>query len=142
MKVSRIFLFMLIISVIALIVGCSKLSQIKGSISGTVFRDGRPIMGQIQVLNPKTLGSVKTEPVNNAGHFIIADVPPGEYLLAFLGPTSAPIGEYMYVKVVMGRPETGIVFEITEKDPKVTELMDKIKAEGGAGGATGANTGK
>ena len=64
---------------------------------------------------------------------MIPDVPPGEYLLSFMGPTAMPLGEYMYVKVAMGRPVTGITFEITEKDPKAIELIEKVKAEKAAG---------
>jgi hypothetical protein len=87
-------------------------------------------MGQIQLLDPKTGGSLKTEPVNNQGHFIISDIPPGEYLLAFLGPSSAPMGEMKYVKIQPGRPNTDIVFEISEQDPLAVELREKSLGSG------------
>jgi hypothetical protein len=127
-------------------VACPQLQKLNGSIAGTIFDQGRPgMMGQIMVVNPRTLASVKIEPVKNSGHFIIPDVPPGEYLLQFLGPTAMPLGEYKYVKVQPGRPITNLEFEIREKDPKVQELLDKIaaeKAEGTTTPAPASGTGK
>ena len=127
MKLTTVLFSLALTAVIA--AGCSQIMEIKGSISGTVYMNGRPLMGQIQVLDPKTKGSVKTEPVKNSGHFIIPDVKPGEYLLAVIGPAGAPLGEFMYVRVAPGRPVTGIEFEVTEVDPKVQELLDKVAAE-------------
>jgi len=137
MKSSFILSFILIFTVVTLAASCAAVMKIKGSVSGNVFRDGRPMMGQIQLLNPKTQSSIKTEPVNNQGHFIISDVPPGEWLLAFIGPTGAPIGNFKYVKVMMGRPVTGVQFEIFEDDPKATELIERVKAEKEAAAAGG-----
>jgi hypothetical protein len=118
--------------------GCQALSKLGGSASGTVYNNGRPIMGQIQLLDPKTGGSLKTEPVNNQGHFIISDITPGEYVLAFLGPSSNPLGEFKYVKIQPGRPNTDIVFEITESDPLAVQLLEKLK--GGAAGTESEGT--
>ena len=87
-------------------------------------------MGQIQLLDPKTGGSIKNEPVNNQGHFIISDIPPGEYILAFLGPSSAPFGEFKYVRIQPGRPNTDIVFELSESDPLAIELLAKVRGTG------------
>lgn len=100
-----------------------------GAIAGTVYNNGRPIMGQIQLIDPKTETGITTNAVNNSGHFIFQDIPAGEYFLAFLGPASNPIGNFKYVKVMTGRPLTDVVFEITEKDPKVVELIKKIESE-------------
>ena len=140
MKKSYFLSFILILAVITLFVGCDRLTKIKGSVSGNVFRDGRPMMGQIQILDPRNHKSIKTEPVNNQGHFIIGDVPPGEWYLAFLGPNGTPLGNFKYVRVKTGRPETGIVFEIFEPDPKVEELEAKLKAEKEAETAGGSGT--
>ncbi len=133
MMFSRYILLATVIMLISQLTACSTLSNIKTSVSGTVYNNGRPMMGQIQVLDPKTNGSLKTEPVNNQGHFIITDVPSGEWILAFLGPSSAPLGELKYVKVSMGRPVTDIAFEIRDVDPLVQALRERLateKAEG------------
>ena len=135
MRLSRIFFIIAAIGIVMTIASCAAVSKIKGSVSGTVYNNGRPLMGQIQVIDPKTFGSITTQPVNNQGHFIISDVPPGEWILAFLGPSSNPLGEYKYVKVRPGRPETGLVYELTEVDPKVQELLDRIKTEQAEGEA-------
>ncbi|MCD6216811.1 carboxypeptidase regulatory-like domain-containing protein [bacterium] len=129
MKFSHLLLLTAVIMVVSQLTACSALAKIKSSVSGTVYNNGRPMMGQIQLIDPKSNGSMKTEPVNNQGHFIISDVPSGEWLLAFLGPSSAPLGNYKYVKVALGRPVTDIAFEIQEVDPLVQELLDKIAAE-------------
>jgi hypothetical protein len=128
MKIVYFLSLLVILGIAAQSAGCSRMMQIKGSVSGNVFRDGRPMMGQIQLLDPKNQKSIKTEPVNNQGHFIVSDVPPGEWLLAFIGPSGAPMGNFKYVKVLTGRPVTGVVFEIFEVDPKVEELNQKLKA--------------
>ena len=100
-----------------------------GSIAGTVYNNGRPVMGQIQLLDAKTQDIVATEPINNSGHFIIQDVPAGGYFLAFFGPSSHPIGNMKYVKLSEDKPLLDVVFEITEKDPKVEELKKRIESE-------------
>jgi hypothetical protein len=130
MKLSLIICSFVVLAVINASLGCDAISKIGGSASGTVYFHGRPHMGQIQLLDPKTGGSLKTEPVNNQGHFIISDIPPGEYLLAFLGPSSAPMGEMKYVKIQPGRPNTDIVFEISEQDPLAVELREKSLGSG------------
>lgn len=129
MKFSRLLLLAAVIMLVSQLTSCAAISKIKGSVSGTVYNDGRPLMGQIQLIDPKSYGSVKTEPVNNQGHFIISQVPPGEWFLAFLGPSAAPLGELKYVKVTPGRPITDIVFEIRDVDPLVQDLIERIKAE-------------
>jgi len=127
---NQIILKLTLVSVALVLTATGCLYYLRGEIvAGTAFYEGRPIMGQIQVVNPKTMKPVKTDPVNNQGHFIISDIWPGEYFLSFIGPATAPLGEFMYIKVEMGRSITGLTFEITEKDPKVTELLDKIKSE-------------
>jgi hypothetical protein len=133
MNFSRLLLLTAVIMLVSQLTACSTLSNIKSSVSGTVYNKGRPMMGQIQLIDPKTFGSMKTEPVNNQGHFIISDVPSGEWLLAFLGPSSAPLGEYKYVKVALGRPVTGIAFEIWDVDPLVRALLDRIASEKASG---------
>ena len=129
MNFSRLLLLAAVIMLVSQLTACTAISKIKGSVSGTVYNNGRPLMGQIQLIDPKSGGSVKTEPVNNQGHFIISDVPPGEWILAFLGPSSAPLGEYKYVKVTPGRPITDIVFEIRDVDPLVQDLKERINAK-------------
>lgn len=128
MKVSKIVFLIILLALLAL--SCDRVSSIHGSVAGTVYRDGRPQMGQIQVIDPKTGNSIITEPVSNAGHFIIPGVPPGEWLLGFLGgPSASPLGEMMYVRVQPGRPVTNLEFEILDADPKVEELLQKIQQE-------------
>ena len=100
MKIVYFLSLLVILGIAAQSAGCSRMMQIKGSVSGNVFRDGRPMMGQIQLLDPKNQKSIKTEPVNNQGHFIVSDVPPGEWLLAFIGPSGAPMGNFKYFKVL------------------------------------------
>lgn len=128
MKFSHFILLATGIMFLSQLTACATLANIKSSVSGMVYSNGRPMMGQIQVLNPKTNGSLKTEPVNNQGHFIITDVPAGEWILAFLGPSSSPLGEFKYIKVSMGRPLTDVVFEIWEVDPLVQDLRDRLAA--------------
>lgn len=133
MILSRLLLVASLCMIVSQFASCGKLAEIKGSVAGTVYNNGRPLMGQIQLIDPKSGGSIKTEPVNNQGHFIISSVPPGEWVLAFLGPSSAPLGEYKYVKVTPGRPVTDLVFEIRDVDPLVQDLKDRINAKKGAG---------
>lgn len=133
MNFSRFLLLAAVIMVLSQLAACATLSNIKSSVSGTVYNNGRPMMGQIQVLDPRTNGSLKTEPVNNQGHFIIMNVPSGEWILAFLGPSSAPLGEFKYIKVSMGRPLTDLVFEIQDVDPLVQDLRDRIAASKNVG---------
>lgn len=129
MNYSRLLLIAAVIMVASQLTACTAISKIKSSVSGTVYNNGRPLMGQIQLIDPETYGTVKTEPVNNQGHFIISQVPAGEWFIAFLGPSATPLGELKYVKVSMGRPVTEIVFEIRDVDPLVQDLKERINAK-------------
>jgi len=134
MYFSKFLMCTIVAIMISQTASCAAIGKIKGSIAGTVYNNGRPTMGQVQLLDPKTKGSIKTQPVNNSGHFIIQDVPPGEWVLAFLGPASNPIGNLKYVKVLPGRPLTDLVYEITEEDPLVADLLERVAAQSGEKG--------
>lgn len=100
------------------------------SISGTVYKNGRPITGLIHVIDIKTGNVVTREPVNNQGHFIIRDLIAGEYILELLGPDEInPIGNRMYIFTRQGRPSTDVNFEVTEKD-KTVELYERWAQDG------------
>ncbi len=93
---------------------CAQLRQIKSSITGTVYMDGRPIQGTVQLLdeNGAVLGSSRT---NMNGHYQIRDVQPGTYILQFLNMQGMPYGNEVTVLVRMGRPEV-VDLELTQAD--------------------------
>jgi hypothetical protein len=87
--------------------GCSMINKIEGTVSGTVYMNNRPMPGFKVSLVSKTTGKViATEPTNQQGHYIISDVPPGEYTVLVLNFSGAPHPGYEgNIKVRPGRTE-------------------------------------
>jgi hypothetical protein len=77
-------------------VSCDRLKNIKGSISGTVYMDGRPTSGHILVKDANGT-NVKMADTNLNGHYYVKDLSAGDYQLQFLNMFS--------VTVRIGRPE-------------------------------------
>jgi hypothetical protein len=93
---------------------CAQLSQIKASISGTCYMDGRPIQGTVLLLD-----AAGTQLAQNrttlSGHFQLKDITAGEYQLQFLNMQGVPFGEPVKVVVRLGRPEM-VDIQLTASD--------------------------
>jgi hypothetical protein len=85
-------------------VSCERLRNIKGSISGTVYMEGRPTSGHILVKDANG-AVVKMADTNLNGHYYVKDLSPGDYQLQFLNMQAVPFGRLFSVKVRIGRPE-------------------------------------
>lgn len=85
-------------------VSCDRLKNIKGSISGTVYMEGRPTSGHILVKDANG-AVVKMSDTNMNGHYYVKDLSPGDYQLQFLNMQAVPFGRLFPVKVRIGRPE-------------------------------------
>ena len=99
-----------------LISSCSALRNVKASISGTVYLDGRPSFGTVVLLdmNGKQVAQQQT---NMNGHFRITDIPAGRYQIQYLNNHGIPFGEPSIVEVRLGRPET-VDLKLSSKDRK------------------------
>lgn len=102
----RILWLILGMIVLALLAGtsCGALKNVKASISGTVYMDGRPVAGSVQLIDES--GSiVATERTNMHGHFTIKNLNPGKYTLQYLNYSGVPYGGETVVEVRIGRFE-------------------------------------
>lgn len=100
------FAVLLLLGLVFSLIGtsCGGLSNIKGSISGTVFVDGRPqAFGTVQVLMDGQL--IAQERCTQTGHYIIKGLSAGTYEVVYLNARGNPIGEATVVQVRMGRFE-------------------------------------
>jgi hypothetical protein len=98
-------------------VSCDKLNNVKASISGTVYMDGRPSDGSV-VLKDANGATVQMVHTNTpGGHYIIKDVTAGNYTLVFLNMAGIPWGGGTPVKVRLGRFET-VDLHLTQADRK------------------------
>ena len=85
-------------------VSCDRLKNIKASISGTVYMDGRPQSGHVE-LKDANGNIVAMDDTTLAGHYILKDIKAGDYTLQFLNMQGVPFGGEVTVKVRMGRFE-------------------------------------
>jgi hypothetical protein len=71
--------FFLLAACLIAVSGCGRL-QIKASVAGYVYMNNRPMPNwEVQLVDPNSGRVVRSEKSNQQGHFIIADVPPGDY---------------------------------------------------------------
>jgi len=113
--------------IIALVfTGCT--AKIKGSVGGTVYRNGKPASGTIRIFNPNGLSQVAETLVMEGGKFMIKDLPPGEYLIGLTGRTGSIIGQYHYLKITGAGFKSDFIFDSMEEDPKAKDLISKTSA--------------
>jgi len=85
--------------------GCSAL-KINASVAGTVYQFNRPMPNFKVQLADESGHIIATEPTNNQGHFIISDVPAGDYTVYVLTFAGTPFKGYeKHIKVRPGRME-------------------------------------
>jgi hypothetical protein len=93
-------------AILCLLLGpaCSQLQNVKGSIGGTVYVDGRPqAFGTVQAyLGDQLVGQ---ERCSQSGHFTIRDLSPGTYTVIYLNASGGPIGGETIVELRLGRFE-------------------------------------
>ena len=108
MNMSRKYFLIALIALIVLgllgTVSCGRLKQIKGSISGTVYMDGRPVSGTI-ILKDANGATIAQERTNTGGHYRITDLEPGTYIVQYLNYQGVPWAKTQTVEVRIGRPE-------------------------------------
>jgi len=102
----RISLPVLILSLVFILLGSScGLGNIKGSISGTVYVDGRPqAFGTVQVFTADGQ-YIASERCTQTGHYIIQGLDAGTYEITYLNARGAPLGQVTTVEVRLGRFE-------------------------------------
>ncbi|MCX6645979.1 MAG: hypothetical protein NTY09_06445 [bacterium] len=107
----RIFipLLLILLAFILSTASCGFLKGVKGSISGTVYIDGRPqAFGTIQVFKLDDAGNstyVAQDRCTETGHYIIQGLDAGTYSVTYLNARGNPIGGNTTVEVRLGRFE-------------------------------------
>lgn len=93
--------------ILALLAGtsCGALKNVKASISGTVYMDGRPVAGTVQLVD-ESGNIVANERTTMEGHYTIKNLNPGKYTLQYLNYSGVPYGGETEVVVRIGRFET------------------------------------
>jgi hypothetical protein len=104
----RYFIFPVLMIVLLGLLGsvsCDQIKNIKGSVNGTVYMDGRPVSGTILVkdANGAVVGQSRT---NMNGHYQIKDLGAGTYTLQYLNMQGVPFGNETTVNVHVGKFET------------------------------------
>jgi hypothetical protein len=116
MKQHKMLSVLLAVGVLILMgASCSRLMNIKASIAGTVYMDGRPVaFGTVQAINEggTVVGSERT---TDSGHYIIKNLDPGTYTLVYLNSNGVQFGRETTVQVRRGRFET-VNLEISMED--------------------------
>lgn len=110
--------FLIVICVTAAFteISCGRLKNLKGSISGTVYMDGRPASGTI-IVRDKDGNYVSQTRTNLNGHFQIKDLAAGTYKLQFLNMQGVPWGGEHTVEVRLGR------FEVVNLEIKASDRI-------------------
>jgi len=104
-KHNMLSVFLAVSVLIILGASCSQLTNIKASIAGTVYIDGRPMPhGTVQAIN-EAGHVVGQERTSASGHYIIKDLDPGTYKLVFLNANGMQFGKETTVEVRRGRFE-------------------------------------
>ena len=104
--ISRTLIVMLLgLLLILLVSGCALLDA-KATVAGYVYQYNRPMANwQVQLMD-ESGRVIATEPTNAQGHFIIQDVPPGDYTVFVLTFAGAPHDDYEgQITVRPGRTE-------------------------------------
>lgn len=104
--ISRTLMVMLLgLLLILLVSGCALLKA-KATVAGYVYQYNRPMANwQVQLMD-ESGRVVATEPTNAQGHFIITDVPPGDYTVYILTFSGTPHPGYEgHITVRPGRTE-------------------------------------
>jgi hypothetical protein len=120
MNYRRFIVLIIALLVLAALAGssCSKIRNIKGSISGTVYMDGRPISGHLLIKDAATKAVVAQADTNMNGHFIAKDLNAGEYIIQYLNMQGVPFGNETLVKVSLGKFEAvDIKLKATDRKP-------------------------
>ena len=107
-----------VLTAILLGTSCSQLANIKASISGTVYMDGRPVaFGTVQAINDAGQ-VVASERTGSSGHYLLKDLDPGRYKLVYVNANGALFGKETIVEVRRGRFETvDLELSITDRLP-------------------------
>jgi hypothetical protein len=102
-KLAAVIILVLIIGALSGI-SCGRLKNIKASVSGTVYMDGRPVSGTV-ILTDQNEQVIAQERTNTNGHFRITDLQPGTYYIQYLNYQGVPWSTRQLVEVRLGRPE-------------------------------------
>ncbi len=95
----------LALTAILLLTSCGQLRNIKASIAGTVYIDGRPVaFGTVQVVNEAGV-VVAQERTTSSGHYQIKDLDPGTYKVVYLNARGVRFGRETMIEVRRGRFE-------------------------------------
>jgi hypothetical protein len=102
-------LFLILLAFILSTASCGFMKSVKGSISGTVYIDGRPqAFGTIQVykMDGTPNGTyVAQDRCTETGHYIIQGLDAGTYQVTYLNARGNPVGGVTTVEVRLGRFE-------------------------------------
>lgn len=104
--ISRALIVMLLgVLLVLLVSGCGAL-KIKATVAGYVYQYNRPMPHWKVQLMDESGRIIATEPTNGQGHFIIQDVPPGDYTVYVLTFAGIPYEGYEgHISVRPGRTE-------------------------------------
>jgi hypothetical protein len=112
MKYTNRILIPLLLILMALVLtsaSCGFMKSVKGSISGTVYIDGRPqAFGTVQVYKLDDAGNgtyISQDRCTETGHYIIQGLDAGKYEITYLNARGAPVGGVTTVEVRLGRFE-------------------------------------
>jgi len=112
-KIFTVVLLIVITGVLTTSSGCINpmckkphIPLITSSVAGTIYQFNRPMPNWKIQLVDETGRVIATEPTNNQGHFIISDVPAGDYKVYVLTFAGTPYPGYEgNIKVRPGRME-------------------------------------
>ena len=104
--ISRTLMVMLLGLLLILFVSGCAILKVKGTVAGYVYQYNRPMANwQVQLMD-ESGRIIATEPTNAQGHFIIQDVPPGDYTVYVLTFAGRPHPDYDgHITVRPGRTE-------------------------------------
>ena len=84
---------------------CGVMRNVKGSISGTVYVDGRPQAFGTVTVSTEEGQFVAQERCTETGHYMLRGLDAGTYLVTYLNARGNPLGEPTKVEVRIGRFE-------------------------------------
>jgi len=114
MRTYTALLMTLALAMLFLMPSCGFMRNVKASIAGTVYMDGRPVSGTVVVydMNGQEVAQART---TLEGHFIIKGLNPGTYKLRYLNMQGFPFGSEKVVEVRLGRFEQ-VKIELSSSD--------------------------
>jgi hypothetical protein len=104
---SRVLALSLTVALVAVLAGtsCGQLRNLKASIAGTVYMDGRQqAWGTVQAMN-EAGQVVAQERCTDSGHYQLKNLDPGRYTLVYVNNMGVPYGGETVVEVRRGRFE-------------------------------------